>query len=402
MMIEPVVALEIGTSKTVALVGEMREDGGLVITGLGECDSAGVRKGEIIDLENAVAGVRHALEEAEKGSRVAIGEIDLIVTGGHIRGMINRGSIPVRAPDGEISEDDVEDVMDVARAVSLPEDRQVIHTVCRDFCIDGQQRVLRPVGMVGALLEVGMLVLHGVRSRVRNTVRVAEMVPVDVADVAFGGLCSALSVLTPEQKKAGVVVIDIGGGTTDYMAYGGGVVAAGGSLGVGGDHVTNDIALAFNIPLRQAEKLKREHAAATVTAAPGEMRLKLAADVGFAGASISPCGLQTVVHARLAETLGIVRRRLEEQDVLSHVGAGIVLTGGTARMPRIDELGAQVFGMRCSIGKPLHVSGIAAVSENPAYAACAGLVLYVFKTREQNQGMGNPVLDAISRIFGRR
>ncbi len=401
-MIEPVVALEIGTSKTVALVGEKRDDGGIVITGSGEAESTGVRKGEIIDLEQAVAGVRRVLDDAEKASRVDICEVDVVVSGGHIRAMANRGAVPLQGADSEITEDDMEDAMDVARAVALAEDRQVIHTICRDFCIDGQQRVIRPLGMVGTLLEVSMLVVHGVRVRIRNTVRTAEMAPVDVGDVAFGGLCSALAVLTPEQKKAGVVVIDFGGGTLDYMAYGDGVVAAAGAIGVGGDHVTNDIALAFNTTHRMAEKLKVEHGSAIVSVGRDADRITLPAEVGFSGAAVEPRVLQTVIHARLEETFGMLRRRLDQEDVLAHVGAGIVLTGGMARLPRIAELVTRVIGLPCTIGKPRQLSGLAAVSENPAYAACAGLVHYVFKTREQNLQRGCSVFGAFGRMFGRR
>jgi len=401
-MFEPVVALEIGTSKTVALVGEKREDGGIVITGHGETESTGVRKGEVIDLEQAVAGVRRVLDEAEQASRVDICEVDLVVSGGHIRAMANRGAVPLQGADSEITEDDMEDAMDVARAVALPEDRQVIHTICRDFCIDGQQRVIRPIGMIGALLEVSMLVVHGVRVRIRNTVRTAELTPVDVGDVAFGGLCSALAVLTPEQKKAGVVVIDFGGGTLDYMAYGDGVVAAAGSLGVGGDHVTNDIALACNITHRMAEKLKLEHGSGIVSAGRDADRIKLPAEVGFSGAAVAPRVLQAVIHARLKETFDILRRRLDDQDVLAHVGAGIVLTGGMARLPDITDLLTRVMGLPCTIGKPRQLSGLTAVAENPGYAACAGLVHYAFKTREQNRQRERSMFGALGRMFGKR
>ncbi len=401
-MSDPVVALEIGTSKIVALVGEQREDGGIMITGMGERSSVGVRKGEVIDLENAVASVRTVLDEAEERSKVAVEQVHVVVSGGHVRGLINRGAIPIHSAEGEITEDDVEDVMEVARAVGLPDDRQVMHTICRNFCIDDEQHVVRPIGMVGARLALDMLVLHGVRSRIRNTIRVAEMVPVDVADVAFGGLCAALAVLTPEQKKTGAVVIDLGGGTTDYMAYAGGVVALGGALGVGGDHVTNDIALAFNIPLARAESLKREQGSAIVRAEDADERFSLPAEVGFHGTSIRLRGLQTVINARVEEMFRMIRKRLDEDNLLAHAGAGIILTGGGALLDGVAELATRVFGAPCFVGRPRNVSGIASVSDGPAYAACTGLVQYAFKTQEREAGRGRSVLDTMAKIlFGR-
>ena len=264
MALPPVVGLEIGTSKVIALVGEMREDGHVMITGMGERSSLGVRKGEIVDLENAVACTRGALEDAEESGRVSIRQVLLAVSGGHIQSMVNRGAVPVMDEDGEIMQEDVDQVMDVARAVNLPPEREVLHTICQHFCVDDQERVTRPEGMEGAKLALDMLVLHGVRNLLRNTVKVVRSIPMTVQDVTFSGLCSALAALTPEQKKSGAVVIDLGAGTTDYIAYAGNVVAAAGALGVGGDHVTNDIAVAFSIPLTQAENLKHESASATV------------------------------------------------------------------------------------------------------------------------------------------
>ncbi len=401
-MSDPVVALEIGTSKTVALVGEMLDDGGVMITGVGERSSAGVRKGEVIDMEKAVAVVRAVLDEAEERSKVAVEQVHLIVSGGHIRGLINRGAVPIHGPDGTIGEDDVEDVMEVARAVGLPDDRQVMHTICRSFCIDDGQHVVRPIGMVGARLSLDMLVLHGVRSRIRNTVRAAQMVPVDVVDVAFGGLCAALAVLTPEQKKTGAVVIDLGGGTTDYMAYAGGVVATGGAIGVGGDHVTNDIALAFSIPLARAESLKCEKGCAVVRHDVASERVAMPAEVGFQGTTISLRGLHGVIHARMEEVFQMVRKRLDEDNLLAHAGAGAILTGGGALLSGVDELASQVLGVPCFVGRPRNVSGIASVSDGPGYAACTGLVQYAFKTQQRDAGRGRSVLDTMTKLlFGR-
>jgi cell division protein FtsA len=277
MSYPPIVALEIGTTKVVAVVAEMRDDGHIMVVGVGECRSSGIRKGEVIDLENAVVCVRSALAMAEESGKVTIRQVHLAVSGGHIQSLVSSGAVPVMDEDGEITRDDIEQVMDVARKVSLPPEREPLHTICQHFCIDNQERVIRPEGMEGARLSLDMLVVHGVRTRLNNTVRVVRSVPMDVEDVAFSGLGSALAVLTAEQKKSGVVVIDLGGGKTDYLAYAGSVVAAVGALGVGGDHVTNDIAQAFNIPNGHAERLKRETGRALPDATLSTERITLPA-----------------------------------------------------------------------------------------------------------------------------
>jgi len=382
MAIPPVAALEIGTSKVIALIGELREDGSVMITGMGEHPSVGVRKGEISDLENAVVCVQAVLKAAEEHSGVSVEQIHLAVSGGHIHSFVSRGALPVRDPEGMITTDDVEEVMEMARAISLSPDREMIHTICQHFCIDEQERVVRPEGMEGARLALDMLVLHGVRSRLNNAVRVVERIPIDVQDVAFSGLCSALAVLTPEQKKIGVVVIDLGGGTTDYMAYAGGVVASGGALGLGGDHITNDIALAFNIPMARAERLKKEFGSATIPPTIDPPKVSLPAEVGFPGKKISLKSLHTVINARVDEMFSTVKRRLIEENVLAHVGAGVVLTGGGAHMKGVTDLASEVFGVPCFVGKPRKVSGIALATEGPQYAACIGLVQYGFRTQE--------------------
>jgi cell division protein FtsA len=383
MALPPVVAVEIGTSKTIALVGEMRDDGHVMVTGMGEQTSMGVRKGEIIDFENAVTGVRAALEKAEENGSVSIRQVYLAVSGGHIQSVVNRGLVPVGDKDGEVMDEDIEQVMNVARAVSLPPEREMLHTICQNFCIDDQERVVKPEGMAGARLSLDMLVLHGLRTRLHNTVRVVRSVPVDILDVAFSGLCSALSVLTPEQKQGGVVVIDLGGGITDYLAYSDGVVAGAGALAVGGDHLTNDIALAFNIPTTQAENLKRESGMAVVDAATTSQRVSLPAEVGFQSRSVSLKALHMAINARMDEILGMVRNRLEGEGILRRAGAGVILTGGGAQLKGVTGLAEKVFGLPCTVGKPRNVSGLATATEGPQYATGAGLIHYAFKAMEE-------------------
>ncbi len=399
---DPVAALEIGTTKIIAMVGEMREDGTVMITGVGEHTSTGIRKGEVIDLENAVTCARVALEEAEKISKVALVGVHLCVSGGHIRGTIGSGSVPILSPDGVVSDDDVDEVSDIARAVSLADDRQVIHTMRRHFCIDDQGRLHKPEGMSGSKLSLDMLVLHGLRSQLQNSSRVVESIQLEVHDTVFSGLCSALSVLTAEQKKSGVVVIDLGGGTTDYVAYADGIVACGGSLGVGGDHVSNDVASAFNIPVARAEKLKKELGSATVSTVVEPDRMSLSAEVGFPERTINIGSMHVVINARMSETLSMVKKRLDDENILSMVGAGVILTGGGAHLKGITELAETVFGVPCSIGTPRGVAGITMAMDGPEYAACCGLVQYGFRVQGDSQTSGSVFGSLVRTLFGSR
>lgn len=401
MAIAPVVAIEVGTSKIIALVGELREDGVVMITGMGERPSIGVRKGEVIDFENAALGVTSALAMAEERSNVAIQEVLLVVSGGHIQGMVNPGTIPVFDKGGEITREDVDEVMNVARAVNLPPEREVLHTISQYFYIDNELRVINPEGMEGAQLAVNMLVVHGVRSRLNSTVRVVRQAQVDVLDVACGGLCAALAVLTAEQKKSGVVVLDIGGGTTDYVVYAEGVVASVGALAVGGDHVTNDIAVGFNIPTAQAEQLKRDSGTVELAAVNAEASVTLPPEGGFPGRVIPVRALATIMHARLDELLTMLRRRLEKDDVLHHLGAGIVLTGGVARTAGLPALAEANFGLPCTIGRPRTVSGLITNTSGPEYATVSGLVQYGFKAgRESSRSSALP--SWLSRLIWRQ
>ena len=400
MRLAPVVALEIGTTKTIALVGEMREDGQIMVTGMGERPSTGVRKGEITDLANAGICVRSVLERAEESSKVTIRQVLLSVSGGHIQGLINRGTVHVLDKDGEVTRDDVEQVMEVARAVSLPTDREVLHTVCQHFCIDNQERIIKPEGMEGSRLSLDMIVVHGVRRRLNTTVRVVRSIPVDVQDVVFSGLCSALSVLSVAQKKNGVVVVDLGGGTTDYLAYADNVVAAAGVLGIGGDHVTNDITIGFNIPMSRAEILKQESGSAIIVSRSRGKRVVLPPEVGFSGRTIDLRALHMVINARVDETLSMIKRRLEEQGILHHVGSGIVLTGGGAHLTGICELGEKIFGLPCTIGTPRNITGLAIATGGPEYATCSGLVQYGFRANGDEKRFP-PLADWFRGLFGR-
>ncbi|MEI6148220.1 MAG: cell division protein FtsA [bacterium] len=400
MALPPVVALEIGTSKVVALVGELREDGHIVIIGMGEHLSAGVRKGEVTDYNNALTCVKGALAGAEETAQVAIHQVHLAISGAHIQSLVNRGNIPIQHSAEGISVDDVEQVTAVARAVNLPSEREILHSVGQIFYVDGE-RVGNPVGFECATLALDMLVLHAKSNHIRNSVKLLREIPMEVTDVAFGGLCSALAVLTPEQKEGGALVIDLGGGTTTYVAYAAGIFAAAGALGLGGDHVTNDIALAFNIPRTQANRLKCESGSVLAEDAARGQRVTLPPEVGYPGRSVSLAGLNNVMHVRMAETLQIILRDIERLGIQHQIGAGVVLTGGGAHMKGLIKLAERIFRVPCMVGRPMGFSGLTAVTERPEYASAAGLIRYAFKDAKAARG-ARSVLRRIQDLFAGR
>ena len=375
MAVSPVVAVEIGTSKVVALVGDVREDGHIVVVGMGEQPSAGVRKGEVTDVDHAVACVRAALGAAEETSQVTIHQVHLALSGCHIEATANRGAIPVHSADHVVTDDDVEEVTELARAVNLPVDRTMLHSIGQIFHVDGE-RVGNPVGFEGAQLALDMLLLHAKSSHVATFNRLLRGIQQDVIGRAFSGLCSALAVVTPEQKEGGVLVIDLGGGTTTYVAYAGGTIAAAGALGLGGDHVTNDIALAFNIPRSQAERLKKEAGSAMTDDAARNTRVNLPPEVGYPGRTVSMSALHTVIHLRLNEIFNLILRDIERHGIRHQIGAGTILTGGGARVKNIRDLAERTFRVPCALGVPIGFSGLSQSVENPEYSTAAGLLRY--------------------------
>ena len=393
---EPIVALEIGTSRVRVFVGEGREDEGLMITAVGDSASSGMRKGEMYHFESVCACVETALRQAEEAANLTINEVYLAMSGSQIEGMPNRGEIPV---DGEITQDHVEHVLRVAREVTLPADRQVLHSIVGQYSVDGLCGVM-PVGMVGKTLAVDVLLVHGLYSRMINLVRVVKARKLEVADMLFSGLCSAMAVLSADQKRQGALLIDLGGGTTDYVVYAQEKIADAGVIGVGGDHVTNDLARAFCISTNEAEALKLQHGDAMVSAAGRTRRIPLPQAAGEGPRTAKQSDLQTIVHLRMEETFGLIRARLQQRNLLHLLGGGVVLTGGGAHLKNVDQLAQKVFGLPCEIGVPRNVSGLAANLAVPEYATGVGAVLCAYKTVRARAAQSRSVGRKILRWFG--
>ncbi|MCS6771524.1 MAG: cell division protein FtsA [Kiritimatiellae bacterium] len=378
-----VVALELGTTKTRAVVGEAREDQHLMVLGVGECPSRGIRKSEIIDFDAAVECARDALAAAESNADVGIKQVCLLASGANIRAIVNRGSIPLT--EGEVSREDIEHVMETARAVNLQGEYEVLHSICQHFEVDSQRGIINPEGLEGTKLAVDMLILHASRTWLRNLVKVAKTAGVDVQDVAASGLCAALAVLSQEEKQQGAAVIELGGGSTNYVAYAGQMIAAAGAFAVGGDHVTYDLACGLKITLAQAERLKEDYGSAVIDLQRRAQHVELGHEAASRGRYVRLGDLQAITNARAEETLSLVRDELERKNLLPYLGRGIVLTGGGSYLRDILDLAEKVFNLPCRQGRPRDVSGLAVATDGPEYASTIGLLRYALRSSRQSR-----------------
>jgi cell division protein FtsA len=379
-----IVGLEVGTSKVCVVVGEVADDGNLMIIGVGQSPSEGVRKGEVIDLRAASQSIHAAVAAAEDSAGVEIHNVYVNVTGGHINSFNNRGSVAVANEDREITEEEIRSVIHNAKSVSIPVDHVVVHAIRQHFFVDGHDGIQNPVGMIGAKLEADVHVVHGVKTRLQNTIKSVREVPLDIKNIAVSSFASALAVLTSEHQQLGALVIDMGAGTTDYIVYCGGIVQHSGVLAVGGDHITNDVATGLKIPMNRAEQLKVEHG--SVDWPVPDQLISLQRGVGLPDRQVSREQLCRIMNLRVEETLALVKRELEKRKLLDFLGAGVFVTGGCARMRGLETLAGRVFGLPIQIGHSHTVGGPTSAIENPEYSTAIGLVRFALcNQRDQHQ-----------------
>lgn len=397
---EQLVAVEIGTRSVRVIIGEALSNGSVLVNGLGVVPSRGVRKAEIVDPDAALDCVKQALIDAEEQSGVVINQVYLMFSAGSPLSIINQGQVPVLSEEMEITQEDIDAVMDNARAVNLPTDRQLVHSIRQNFEVDEQKGIRQPLGMEGAKLRLSMLILHATRNNVRNAVRVVQGSDVQVANVAFGGLCAGLSVLNADQKDRGVIVIDLGAGTTDFVVYANHCIAYASSIAVGGDHVTNDIAHGLNISGHHAERLKLKHGSAVLDLGKLKDVVTVEQGSGLQHKNVQLVDLNTIINVRMEETLQLIRKDLKKADLLHRIGAGVVFTGGGARMKDICEVAAKIFQLPCHIGKTRNVNGLPEITDAPENAAIIGAIKYNMKFATQD-GSRRGIGDLIKSIFGR-
>jgi cell division protein FtsA len=399
-----IVGLEIGTSKVCAVVGERNDEGALNIVGLGQARSRGVRKGEIVDARAVEEDVRHAVIEAEQMADVEIRSVYLGVTGGHIRGFNNRGMHPVVSADREISDDDVLDVVKNAKAINLPADHSVLHAIRQHFLVDGQDGVTDPVGMLGARLEVDVHVVHGHLNRLQNAIRVVKGMQLDVDEVVFNGLASSLAVLAPEQKELGALVIDMGGGTTDYVVYSGGVIKHTGVLAVGGDHVSNDLAFGLKVPLGRAEQLKIENGTALPDASLKGQTMNITSELGLPLNTVNLEHLSRIMTLRLEEIFQLITQDVEQAGLLDYLRAGVFLCGGGAHVPGVAQLAGRVLELPVTIGRTTLVNGLKSTLDQPEFATAIGLVKFgsfKFRKRDARPSLAKNLKNVFSKLLPR-
>ncbi len=369
------VGLEIGTSKTCIVVGEIKPDSAVKILGIGVTKSAGVRKGEIYDFSQARACLKDALAKAEDSSDVEIGSVYLAVSGAHIQGINNRGTF--RLPDGHptVAPEHVEEARTIARDVHIPQDHVYLHPIIRNYLLDGLEHSTSPVGLFGKTVEADFHIVHGIGTRIQNSIKLVREIPLEVDDIVFSPIATAQMALDREQRERGALVIDIGGGTTDYALYLNGAIAASGCIPVGGDHITNDIHLVTGLQFSAADRLKIMEGDASSDPARSIGMAKLTDDRGFAEVEIARSVLNEVIRQRLEETLKLVRQRLPVGAV-EEIGAGVFLAGGTSLMRGFDSLAFDVFGRDIYRPEPPDVSGIQASFRDPQYSTAIGLIRY--------------------------
>lgn len=396
-----VVGLEIGTSKICVVVGEQNAEGALNIIGLGQSRSRGVRKGEICNPEQVEEDLRAAIFEAEQMADVEIRSVYLGVSGGHVRGFNNRGTHVVVSAEREITSDDVADVIKNAKAINLPAENTVIHAVRQHFFVDGQDGVTNPVGMLGARLEVDMHVIHGHANRLQNAIRLVRGTQLEVDEIVFNGIAASLAMLTPEQKEMGALVIDIGGGTTEYVVYSDGAIRHTGVLAVGGDHVSNDLAYGLKVPLSRAEKLKIDHGSALVTDEAKGQSISITNELGLELKRINTEHLQRIMSLRLEEIFRLIAQELESAGLADYLRAGVFLCGGGSRVPGLVKLAENVFQMNVTPGHAGAVNGLTNTLDQPEFCAAIGLAKYGASKHRQRGAQSLFTTAGIKQAFGR-
>ena len=375
-----IVGLDIGTSKVVAIVGEVAEDKVEVI-GIGQHPSRGLKKGVVVNIESTVHSIQRAVEEAELMSGCEIHSVYAGIAGNHIRSMNSHGIVAIR--DKEVTSDDVDRVLDAARAVAIPADQKIIHILPQEFVIDSQEGIREPVGMSGVRLEAKVHIVSGAVSAAQNIVKCVRLCGLEVDDLILEQLASSASVLTDDEKDLGVCLVDVGGGTTDIAIFTEGAIRYTAVIPIAGDQITNDIAVALRTPTQYAEEIKIKYACALSKLANADEMIEVPSVGARPPRLLARQTLADVVEPRYEEMLSLVQAVVRRSGYEDLIAAGVVLTGGTAKMDGAIELAEEVFHMPVRLGYPRHVSGLTDVVRNPIYATGVGLLLFGHQHRHE-------------------
>ena len=369
-----IVGLDIGTTKICAIVGEVKEDGRVDIIGIGSHPSRGLRKGVVVNIESTVESIKKAVEEAELMAGVEINAVYTGIAGNHIKSFNSRGVIAIK--DREISKADVERVIDAAKAVAIPMDREVLHVLPQEFTIDDQDGIKEPLGMSGVRLEAEVHIITGAVTSAQNIVKSCNRAGLDVLDIVLEPLASSYAVLSNDEKELGVAVIDVGGGTTDIAIFLEGGIWHTAVLGIGGNHLTNDIAVGLRTPSSEAEKIKKKYGCAMTMLVRDDETIEVASVGGRPPRVLSRQVLSEIIEPRVEEIFGLVLKELRKTGFEERVASGVVVTGGTSILEGIPEAAERVMELPARRGLPMNIGGLVDVVNSPMYATGVGLVLF--------------------------
>ena len=369
-----IVGLDIGTSKIVAIVGEVNEDNELEIIGIGTHPSRGLKKGVVVNIESTVQSIQRAVEEAELMAGCQIHSVYAGIAGSHIKSMNSHGIVAIK--DREVVEGDVERVIDAARAMAIPADQKVLHVLPQEFIIDNQEGIREPIGMSGVRMEAKVHLVTGAVSAAQNIVKCIERCGLQADDIILEQLASSYAVLTEDEKELGICLIDIGGGTTDIAVFTEGAIKHTAVIPIAGDQVTNDIAIAMRTPTQYAEEIKIKYACALRQLTNPDEVIEVPSVGERAPRRLARQTLAEVVEPRYEELMSLVQAELRRSGYENLIAAGIVLTGGSSKMEGVIELAEEVFHMPVRLGVPQYVSGLIDVVRNPIHATGVGLLLF--------------------------
>ncbi len=399
-----IVGLDIGTTKIAAVVGRLDEYGRLNIVGVGHSPSQGLRRGVVININQTVASIQKAIEEAELMAGQPITRVYAGIAGDHIRSINSTGVISITNEDKIVTEDDVERVLETARAIALPMDREVLHVLPQEYTVDTQPGIKDPVGMSCTRLEAEVHIVTAAAAAAHNIINCIRQAGYDVADIVLEPYASSLAVLEDDERALGVGIVDIGGGTTDIAIFFDGSIRYTSVIGLGGEHVTADISHGLHTSREQAEEIKKKHGVAFQGLLEEDELIRVPGVGGRKPREISRAVLSGIIQPRMSEMLALAMREMEKSNIVDYLGAGIVFTGGAAMLEGLEELAERELGMPVKIGKPHINGGLVESVDSPMYATGVGLLQYAILYRDQemedpdDKGIGW-VMSRLRRFF---
>ena len=391
-----IVGLDIGTSKIVTIVAELLPEGTLKVIGLGQHLSRGLKKGVVINIDSTMQAIQRSIEEAELMADCKIKTVFTGIAGNHIKSLNSHGMVKIK--DAEVSQMDVDRVVETARAVALPADQQILHILTQEFIIDGQDDVREPLGMSGMKLEVKVHIVTGAVAAAQNIVKCIKRCGLEVSDLILQPLASSIAVLTEDEKELGVCLVDIGGGTTDIAVFKNGAIRHTAVIAIAGDQITNDVAVAFRTPTQSAEDIKIKHGCALRQLADAREVVEVPGVDGREARQLSLQTLAEVIEPRVVELYELVLQELRRSGMEEMIASGIVITGGSAMMRGMLDLGEEIFHMPVRMGMPRYVGGLSEVVSNPRYATGVGLIL-MGKQQLERQLTVQMESSSVGRVF---